>query len=102
MFLAGAAGPRWDCRDSGLRGGLMNLEERGMDQGTLRQRAYWENAVLLRRALCRHKSGWLGQDADPHPIYNHADTNIYLSGRDDRTVKADCGGWEQEKGGEAR
>lgn len=53
MFLAGAAGPRWDCRDSGLRGGLMNLEERGMDQGTLRQRA-------------------------------------------------DCGGWEQEKGGEVR
>lgn len=38
MFLAGAARPGWDCQDSGLRGGLMNLEEQGMDQGTLRQR----------------------------------------------------------------
>ena len=37
--------------------------------------------------LCKHRSDWLGQDAHPHPVYNHAGDAIYFNSRDGRYVK---------------
>lgn len=51
------------------------------------QTADWERRILIWRPLCRHESDWLGQDAHPHPIYNHAGTEIFFTSRRDSTIK---------------
>ena len=65
------------------------------------QRADWERGTLKWRPLCRHESDWLGQDAHPHPIYNHAGTKVYFTSRNDRTIKVycvDCGEMDTAQG----
>lgn len=50
----------------------------------------WDQGELAWRPLCRHESDWLGQDAHPHPIYNHSGTRVYFTSRNDRTIKVYC------------
>ena len=46
----------------------------------------WEEGRLEWIPLCKHHSDWLGQDAHPHPVYNHSGTRIYFNSRSDRHV----------------
>lgn len=65
------------------------------------QQVDWERGILKWRPLCRHESDWLGQDAHPHPIYNHGGTKVYFSSRSDRTIKVycvDCGKTDAARG----
>ena len=48
---------------------------------------HWEEGQLEWIPLCKHHSDWLGQDAHPHPIYNHAGDAIYFNSRSDKYVK---------------
>ena len=48
---------------------------------------FWDEGRLQWIPLCRHCSDWLGQDAHPHPIYNHAGTKIFFNSRDGKYVK---------------
>lgn len=41
----------------------------------------WEARTLTWVPLCKHESDWLGQDAHPHAIFNHAGSEIYFSAR---------------------
>ena len=47
---------------------------------------HWEEGRLEWIPLCKHHSDWLGQDAHPHPVYNHSGTRIYFNSRSDRHV----------------
>lgn len=47
----------------------------------------WEDGTLQWVPLCKHCSDWLGQDAHPHPIYNHAGNAIYFNSRSGKYVK---------------
>lgn len=47
---------------------------------------HWEEGLLEWIPLCKHRSDWLGQDAHPHPVYNHAGTKIYFNSRSNRHV----------------
>lgn len=48
---------------------------------------HWEEGRLEWIPLCKHRSDWLGQDAHPHPVYNHAGDAIYFNSRDGKYVK---------------
>lgn len=50
----------------------------------------WEKGELEWFPLCKHESDWMGQDAHPHAIYNHAGDRIYFSSRIDGWVKVFC------------
>ncbi|MDO4802136.1 MAG: hypothetical protein Q4A15_08215 [Prevotellaceae bacterium] len=47
----------------------------------------WETGVLNWIPLCKHESDWLGQDAHPHPIYNHKGNKIFFNSRSLKDVK---------------
>lgn len=47
----------------------------------------WEAGKLRWIPLCRHESDWMGQDAHPHAIYNHAGNRIYFSSRTEGYVR---------------
>lgn len=47
----------------------------------------WETGVLNWIPLCKHESDWLGQDAHPHPIYNHKGNRIFFNSRSLKDVK---------------
>ena len=47
----------------------------------------WEEGRLQWIPLCKHESDWLGQDAHPHPIYNHAGDRIYFNSRSEKDIK---------------
>ena len=46
----------------------------------------WERLQLSWTPLCRHSTDWLGQDAHPHPIFNHRGDRIYFSSRMETSV----------------
>lgn len=48
---------------------------------------HWEEGRLEWVPLCKHQSDWLGQDAHPHPIYNHGGGEIYFNSRSGKYVK---------------
>ena len=48
---------------------------------------FWEEGRLEWIPLCKHRSDWLGQDAHPHPIYNHAGNAIFFNSRSGKYVK---------------
>ena len=48
---------------------------------------HWEEGRLEWLPLCKHQSDWLGQDAHPHPIYNHGGGEIYFNSRSGKYVK---------------
>ena len=50
----------------------------------------WDKGLLQWQPLCKHRSDWLGQDAHPHPVYNHAGTHIYFNSRSEQDVKVYC------------
>jgi len=41
--------------------------------------ADWDSSALHWTALCRHGSSWTSQDAHPHPIFNHASTEVLFT-----------------------
>lgn len=47
----------------------------------------WEEGILQWIPLCKHESDWLGQDAHPHPVYNHAGNRIYFNSRSEKDIK---------------
>ncbi len=47
----------------------------------------WEAGALNWIPLCKHESDWLGQDAHPHPIYNHKGNRIFFNSRSLKDVK---------------
>ncbi|MDD3430302.1 MAG: hypothetical protein PHG02_09905 [Oscillospiraceae bacterium] len=49
--------------------------------------ADWEKGILNWQPLCKHESDWLGQDAHPHPIYNHQGSRVFFSSRNSQMVK---------------
>ena len=48
---------------------------------------HWEEGQLEWIPLCKHQSDWLGQDAHPHPIYNHGGNEIFFNSRSGKYVK---------------
>ena len=48
---------------------------------------HWEEGRLEWMPLCKHQSDWLGQDAHPHPIYNHGGSEIFFNSRSGKYVK---------------
>ena len=50
----------------------------------------WEEGILQWIPLCKHESDWLGQDAHPHPVYNHAGNRIYFNSRSEKDIKVYC------------
>jgi len=48
---------------------------------------HWEEGRLEWIPLCKHQSDWLGQDAHPHPIYNHGGDTIFFNSRSGKYVK---------------
>lgn len=48
---------------------------------------HWDEGLLEWIPLCKHCSDWLGQDAHPHPIYNHGGDAIYFNSRSGKYVK---------------
>jgi WD40 repeat protein len=47
----------------------------------------WEEGILEWIPLCKHLSDWLGQDAHPHPVYNHQGNEIYFNSRSNLFVE---------------
>ena len=48
---------------------------------------HWKEGWLEWIPLCKHRSDWLGQDAHPHPIYNHRGNTIFFNSRSGKYVK---------------
>lgn len=48
----------------------------------------WEKKEILWKPLCRHDSGWSGQDAHPHPIFNHKSDRVYFTSDFEGPLKA--------------
>ena len=46
--------------------------------------------VKIVRENSTDNGDWLGQDAHPHPVYNHAGTRIYFNSRSEQDVKVYC------------
>ena len=51
---------------------------------------HWEEGRLEWIPCCKHRSDWLGQDAHPHPIYNHRGDRIFFNSRSGNYVKVYC------------
>ena len=59
-------------------------------KGILKSYVYFDGTqdegILHWGPLCKHDSDWLGQDAHPHPIYDHAGDRIFFNSRMTHTV----------------